>query len=246
MKKLILFFLFFSPVFIMAQTIDTVIMKDGSRLPCQVILEGDIELVFYKISPNGVLSNKKSKANNNKIDKVIYQVERLEYTDTISIKGKKQEKVYDNLKNWFADSDENLNRKIDLNKNFNKKLVSENKSSSEINGSFTIPYFSGFTTAECLRINGTISFNVNIKIKDENCILIFSDYFHQGNEYAVGGAISLRTLTARIFGRYIFDESSESWFITEWAEVKKTAISQTKEIIKEIREIVNTNPANNK
>ncbi|HNW71977.1 MAG TPA: DUF4468 domain-containing protein [Candidatus Paceibacterota bacterium] len=246
MKKLIIFFLFIGPACIMAQSIDTIIMKDGSRIPCQVILEGDIELVFYKILPDGVLSNKKSKANNNKIEKVIYQVERLEYSDTISIKGKNQEKIYDNLKNWFADSEENLNRKIDLNKNFNKKLVSENKSSNEIKGSFSIPYFSGFTTAEYLRINGTISFNINIIIKDEKCILVFSDYFHRGNEYAIGGAISLRTLTERIFGRYVFDEKSESWFVTEWTEVKKTAISQTKEILKELREIVNKLPASNK
>jgi len=245
-KKLIIFFLFFSPTFIMAQTIDTVIMKDGSRFPCQVILEGDIELVFYKILPDGAISNKKSKANNNKIDKVIYQVERLEYIDTISIKGKNQEKIYDNLKNWFTNSEENLNSKIDLNNNFNKKLVSESKNSGEIKGSFTVPYFSGFTTSEYLRINGSISFNVSIIIKDDKCIFDFSDYFHRGNEYAVGGAISLRTLTSRIFGRYIFDESSESWFINEWAEVKKTAISQTKEIMKELRPIVNKLPVENK
>lgn len=93
MKKLLLFILFFSPVFIMAQKIDTVIMKDGSRFTCQVILVGDVQLEFYQILPNGLLSDKKSKVNNNKIDKVIYHVEPSGTTNNYAQNNFQWEKI---------------------------------------------------------------------------------------------------------------------------------------------------------
>lgn len=76
MKKIVSFVLFLMiSSLIMGQAIDTVIMKDGSSFPCKVILKGDVQLEYYKLLPDGVLSNKKSFVSINKIDKVIYSLE---------------------------------------------------------------------------------------------------------------------------------------------------------------------------
>ena len=232
MKKLLFLLLLFISIHSFSQKFDTIVLKNGTKIPCSIVLEGDVQIEFYEVQPTGLLSKKKDKLNFNKIENIVYYVEPLEYSDTININPEKRNQIFEIICNWLVDTNDVYSTRIDIQKQGIKKLVTYDKVSGEIKGTFEVPYISGFTTFEAVRVNGIISFNGTFNLSENHCICHFSNYIHNGNKYAPGGAISFKKLAKRIWGRYNFEESSRKWFIEEWGYVKEMAINSTKRELK--------------
>jgi hypothetical protein len=266
MKKLITLILLLSPVLLFPQNNDTVFMKDGRIVPCTInkiesnvmfctrvfnndkSFDGTIKLIEVgkytlaigsniepniKYNPDIITILPEQIYTYDENSKITKKVKTIEFSDSVIIQGQNSGELYDNIKNWFAVSDEKIT----------KKIIFESKSIGRIDGTFSIPFYDGITTPKDIKSSGTITFNVSVSMKDSMYKYTFSNYYHIGNEYVPGGAITFGAITP---GGFIDLGFSKHWQNNKLLTIKKTATYTTKNLMNELKEIILKFPAENK
>lgn len=220
--------------FLATRDIDTIYLKDGSKIIC-TLTDVNWDPICYQKHTRGFIGNGKVKWKN--LSRYSYgPVKAIEFTDSIIINGQKPDEIYDNVKNWFTYSETDVTKKIDF----------ESKSLGIIKGAFKIAFLNGYTTPKDIKSNGFITINVSLLIKNDKLKYTFSNYKHEGNNYAPGGAISFQLLTTAVRFKNIFNDYPDNWQHEKWLAIKNTAISNTNKFMNELREIVNKLQPDNK
>ena len=146
----------------------------------------------------------------------------LEYTDVVSMEGASKEQLYERAELWFVDTFVDANEVLQLKDKENGRIVGK--------GSFQyVPKsMSGSTT-----VTGPVMFTTKVFAKEGRYKYVLTDFRHEGNPAAPGGAVSFGLVTTAADSPKV--GGSKGWRNKKWNEVKAQIEAEVPLIVADLK-----------